>query len=313
MATPEGGQEATAAEPLSEIFAQHPVNDGAEKEEKEEASQKFPEGESSSDESDEKKDDDKSDKPKEDADESDEKKDAKAPDKTPDGKPKEDKSSDEDKAKADKAWEDDKNPYKKRFQDTSANWNRVHQENLQLHSAVNQMQQEMSTLRKIADGTYDPEKDDPAKRITPEAVANNALSIGKTLASRNAAISQFGEETVNANLNEFNQLFENHADIQRLVINADAPVYEAFRILDRYKFEQKYGSTPADIEKNIRAAVEKELRESIRKEVAEELMGKIDKKKSHPSFASSRGSNGVDKGAKPKSTGPAPLKDIFGR
>jgi hypothetical protein len=303
------GSSSSEATPLSDIFNNTPETSANasssedEHEDEDKGSQKFPEGSSSSED-----DESESEKPEKKADEK--KADAKDADKTADASDKkEDSTSQEDKAQKDK-WDAEENPYKKRFQDTAANWNREHQENLQMRQAVSQMQQEMVTLRKMADGTYDPEKDAPPE-VTHEQVASKALNVGKVLASKNAAISQFGKERVDGTITEFNQLFEGNKAVNDLVVNAESPIHEVFRIMDRYKFESKYGSTPTDMHKNIRAEVEKELRETIRKEVTEEIMGRVDKKKQHPSFSSSRGSNGLGKGANSKSGGATPLSKIF--
>ena len=305
-------ESSSAATPLTDLFSQAPVEheskdssaDEDEANEKEKASQKFPEGESSSE--DEKK-SDKSDKPEEKPDKPADKK-ADKPESKQDKK--EEKPSDE--KKADK-WDAEDNPYKKRFQDTSANWNKEHQEKLQLQTAVAQLQQETTILRKIADGTYDPEKDDPRTQITPEVIASKALQAGKALASHNAAVQQFGKEVVEADLSEFHNLFGSNQVIQNLVLNHESPVYEARRIMDRFRFEKKYGSTPVEWTKNIRAEVEKELRDTMRKELTDEIMGRVDKKKAHPSFSSSRGSNGLGDKANSKSQGPTSLKSLFGK
>jgi hypothetical protein len=131
------------------------------------------------------------------------------------------------------------------------------------------------------------------------------------MASHQAALDQFGAEKVNAVVGEFNQLFGADQMINKIVLQSKSPIHEAMRIMDRYHFEQKYGSTPAEWHKSIRVEADKELRESIRKELTEEIMGKMDKKKAHPSFSSSRGSNGLGKGTKPNSSGRTPLKDVF--
>jgi len=303
------GTPSTESTPLTDIFDNKSSSSSAKAssseshdENEEKGSQKFPEASSSSEES-----DGREEKPEKKS--SEEKQDSK--EKTAastDDKSKEDKPSDE-KAQKDQ-WEVEDNPYKKRYQDTAANWNREHQENLQMRQAVSQMQQEMTVLRKMADGTYDPEKDAPPQ-VTHEDVAAKALNVGKVLASKNAAISQYGKERVDAAITEFNQLFEGNAAVNNLVVNAESPIHEVFRIMDRYKFESKYGTTPSDIHKAIRSEVEKELRESLRKEITDEIMGRVDNKKKHPSFSSSRGSNGLGKDAKPKGNGPTPLTSIF--
>lgn len=280
---------------------------------KDEGDQKFPVGASSSDKSDEKSDDEKSD-------EKDEKSEKPSPDAKSDAEKASDAKSDSEKEDKlpkgeddKKKWESEENPYFKRFRDTSANWNKEHQEKIALQNQYSQMQQEIVRLRKIADGTYDPEKDDPAKQVTHEDVAAKALNVGKVLASRNAAVSQFGAEDVNTRLTEFNSIFEGNEMINNLVLNAEAPVYEAFRILDRYKFETKYGSTPAEWHKSIRAEAEKELSEKLRKEITDEVMGRIDKSKTTPrGLSSSRGSNGLGSGQNSKGKGPTPLGEVIG-
>ena len=314
MAEEAQGEESTPtpATPLTDLFGETSLkpaskdasDDEDEVDDKEEASQKFPEGESSSEED---KKAAKSDKPEDKTDKPAEKPVAKQESKQ---EKKEDTPSDE--KKADK-WDAEDNPYKKRFQDTSANWNKEHQEKLQLQSAVQQLQQETTVLRKIADGTYDPEKDDPRANITPETIANKALQAGKALASHNAAVGQYGKEVVEADLGEFHSLFGNNPMIQHLVLNHESPVYEARRIVERFRFEKKYGSTPTEWTKNIRAEVEKELKDTMRKELTDEIMGRVDKKKAHTSFSSSRGSNGLGAKANSKGDGKTPLKTLFGK
>ena len=314
----EGSDESASpsATPLSDLFSHDSepeakassAEDSKDKEpEKEEASQDFREVESSPE-----KDDAKAEKEKKPADQ---KPVAKPESKPADEKAEADKATAAQAAEAEakKKWESEENPYFKRFKDTANNWQKEHQEKLQLQSAVSQMQQEMVTLRKIADGTYDPEVDAP-KPVSHETVAEKALNVGKVLASRNAAISQYGAEDVNVRLGEFSQLFDGNELINNLVLNSEAPVYEAFRILDSYKFESKYGSDPVSWHKNIRAEAETELREKLKAEITEELMGRADKKNNTPrGLSSSRGSNGLKSGQNSKGKGPAPLSDIFSR
>jgi hypothetical protein len=213
---------------------------------------------------------------------------------------------------AKKKWENEENPYFKRFKDTSTNWQREHQEKLQLQQQVQQLTQDVTVMKKIADGTYDPEKDDPARSVTPEAIATQALNVGKALASRSAMVESHGEDVVQQKLDSFHERFGNNPMIQQLVLDSKSPVQEAFRILDRLDFETKYGSTPVDWHKNIRAEAEKELRDKIKAEVTEELMGRADKKKNTPrGLSSARGSNGLKTDQNSKGSGPTSLKEIF--
>ena len=299
--------------PLEDLFSQNPEpedrksssadEDDGRKEKKEEASQKVPESEASP-----------SDK-KAEAKPKDEKKaaDKDLPEKE-ETKPAE---SDEQKAEreAKEKWEQEDNPYFKRYKDTASNWQKEHQEKLQLQTAVSQMQHEMTLMRKIADGTYDPEVDNPQQpQVTPEMIAQKALNVGKVLASRNAAVAQHGAEEVDSRLAQFSQLFDGNEMINQIVLESEAPVQQAFHILERYKFESTYGSTPAEWHKNIRAEAEKELRVKIKEEVTDELMGRADKKQNTPrGLSSSRGSNGLSFGQNSKGKGQRPLSDIFSR
>lgn len=309
------GEESSASEeptPLSDVFSGRSApasKEASEKEkpaeddEKEEGDQKFRADESSSD------DDEESD---EKSDEKDEKSDEKPADKKPDAKKADDQKGEkkEDKPSDDK-WESEDNPFKKRWKDTVATQNKEHQELLNTRDAILKLQQDNTILKKMVDGTYDPEKDNPQAQFTPQNIAAKAIEVGKALASKTAAVQQFGAEKVEADLNEFHQLFGKNDLVQHLVLNSESPVHEAFRYLERYRFESKYGSTPADWHKNIRAEAEKELTDRLTKEITERIMGRVEKKKNTPSFSSSRGSNGLGKDAKPKGTGPTPLKEIF--
>lgn len=316
------GESTSTATPLDSIFsaskssAAEPASSDEKETEKEpvkeEASQKIPEGTSSPD---EKQDDKAKDAEKQTSDVKKESK--KAPDVKTDVKqegtptPEELAKKAEDEAKA--KWDNEENPYFKRYRDTATNWQKEHQEKLQLQNAVAQMQQEVVTLRKIAEGTYDPEKDGP-QQVAPETIAERALNVGKVLASRNAAVTQYGAEEVGTRLAEFSNLFAGNEIINKLVVDSDSPIFEAFRILDRYKFESKYGSTPADWHKSIRAEAEKELTEKIKAEVTAELMGRADKKQNTPrGLSSSRGSNGLGSNQNSKGKGPKSLGELFSR
>jgi len=318
MAVTEGTSESSAT-PLDSLISHDPEPEEssssstpakeAKDDEGDEASQKFPE--SSPDE----KQADKGAKPEKQA--SDVKKDS---EKTPDvktdakteGEPTPEQKAAKEAEEAKKKWENDENPFFKRYRDTSASWQKEHQEKLQLQQAVTQMQQEMGVMRKIADGTYDPEVDDPAKHITPEAIASQALTVGKALSSKAAMIEQHGSEVVEQKLAQFHEHFGGNQMVQALVLNSDSPVHEAFRVMERLEFETKYGSSPADWHKNIRAEAEKELREKLKAEITEDLMGRADKKNNTPrGLSSPRGSNGLKAGN--KVAGPKSLGDIFSR
>lgn len=58
-----------------------------------------------------------------------------------------------------------------------------------------------------------------------------------------------------------------------MVLSAKAPVHKALEVLDRYRFEQEFGSSPkaikASMEKHFRASLEKEIREKVVAEIRE--------------------------------------------
>lgn len=236
----------------------------------------------------------------------------KKPEKTPDEKQETDKEDAQDeKASDQKEPDDEQKVLHKRLRDTQADWQAEHREKLQLQQQLHQAIERINVLTKIADGTYDPEKDDPQKQITPEFVASKSLQVGKALTSRNLANEQFGTEVVESKLAEFHQLFNSNRMVQDLVLNSDSPVHEAFRILDRYHFEKTYGSKPEDWKKSIRAEVEKELRDTLKKEITEQLTEQLSKKKTTSrAFTSSRGSSGV-KGQGTVTPKRTPLEKIF--
>ena len=317
--TEESGESTSSSQtPLNDLFSNEPETEAkasssnepedTEEDDKEESDQKFPVSDSSPDEK-------KDEKPKDSEKQlPDAKKDSKEkPESKPDDEAAAKKTAEQ--AAADelkKKWENDENPYFKRFKDTSSSWQKEHQEKLQLQSAVAQMQQEVVTLRKIADGTYDPEVDDPAKHVTPEMIASHSLMAGKALASKTAAEEVHGKDVVEQRLAKFHEVFGNQPMVQQLVMESNSHVAEAFRYLDRLDFETKYGSTPTDIHKNIKAEVEKELRATLKAEITEELMGRADKKNNTPrGLSSSRGSNGIKPGQNSKGKGQTTLKELF--
>jgi hypothetical protein len=318
MAEPTGESPST---PLTDIFGSVPqhgvenepsaVENKPKEEVKDEGDQKFPVSESSptddesADEADESEEDDE-----QETDDDEPASDDKPDEKKAESKEKEEKPADD---KAKDKWETDENPFVKRFRDTAANWNREHQQNLALVQQMQQMQRDMVVLRKMADGTYDPETDDPSRQITPEVVAKHALVKGSAAASRAAVVREIGEEAFNSKYTEFNTLFNDNPLVQQVVLESESPVHTAFEFVDRFHFERKYGNNPKKIYEAIKAEITKELESSLRKTLTEEIMGKVDKKKNTPrGLSSSRGSNGMESRSNSnKGKGPTPLKEIF--
>jgi hypothetical protein len=211
-------------------------------------------------------------------------------------------------------WEADDNTYKKRFRDTSAWANKVNQENRQLKQAQADMQKQFDVLNKKIDGTYDPEKD-AITGPTPEQIAEQSVTAGKTVASRHAAYEALGQEKVDGELKEFHALFNEDELVQSRVIRSDSPIFEALQVMKEHRFISKYGRDPEQIRSKMREEILAEEEPKIREKVRTELLANIDKKEKTPSPISSVRGSGLSKTeSKNISEGsPSSLKNIFGK
>lgn len=210
-------------------------------------------------------------------------------------------------------WESDDNPYRKRYRDASAYANREHQAALQTQGQLSELNHKVTVLQKMADGTYDPEKDNALPQPSAEDIAVTAMNAGKSAASRAAAYKEYGEETTNVRLEEFHQLFSDNPMIQAMVLQHESPVYRALSILDKFHFEKKYGSDPKAIYAGIKKEVLAEAEKEMRARITEEIKAGFNKRKSTPTGLSfARGSNGLEGNAN-KSHTQRPLEDLFGR
>jgi len=213
------------------------------------------------------------------------------------------------KADADKTQE---SPYQKRFEDTHKWANELNQQNNQLRQIAQKQQEQLAVLQKKVEGTW---TDEDESKLTQgddtETVATRAVIAGKAIASRSSANRDFGQEVVDATLVEFHQLFNGNAAVQQVIRDSDSPVHEVMAIMDRFRFEKQYGSTPSAwkeaIAKETRAGMEKEMRKSIFEEIR---AGKKKATESPESLAETSG----DRGSSPssKEVGGDSLKSIFG-
>jgi len=117
-------------------------------------------------------------------------------------------------------YESDDNPYKKRHRDTS-NWA------TDLNKKVIDQDREIKILSKKVEGTYDEERDNPKE--TSEEIEEKAASRGRARASRESAVTQWGEETVSKDLDRFYEVFGQDQFMQGSVMSADQPVVEAIQ------------------------------------------------------------------------------------
>ncbi len=187
-------------------------------------------------------------------------------DKKPDEKPPDDKKPPVD-AKPEKPdWDSDDNPYKKRFRDTS-NWA------TNLNQKQKDQDREILILKKKVEGTYDEERDEPKQ--TPEDIQVEAENLGRAKASRQAAITRWGAEAVEKDLNKFNDIFSGDVHVLGSVASADQPVIEAIRTLRRYEFFEEYGEEPTEIVKKIGEKAVKGAGDTIRGEESKKLADRV--------------------------------------
>ena len=182
--------------------------------------------------------------------------------KKPDEKPPETKP--EEKLKVD--YESDDNVYKKRFRDTS-NWA------TNLNKQVVDQNREIAILKKKADGTYDEEIDNPPP--DPEAIRTKAETDGRSIASREIAVAQFGEETVLKDLLKFREVFGQDIHMQGSVMAAEQPVIEAIKAVRRYEFFEEYGADPGAIMDKIKTKALAEYTDKMRETIREEERAKL--------------------------------------
>jgi len=263
-----------------------------------------PEGEGKEEVKEAAKDDTKAEEKKPEGDGKPEEKASPEPDKKPDEKldPDKDKKPEEkpeEKPKVD--YESDDNPYKKRYRDTSS-W----------ATSLNQKQKthdrEILILQKKADGTYDEERDNPKR--TEEQIETEAAARGRSIASRDAAISMWGEDVVEKDLTAFNEIFKDDVYMLGSVASADQPVVEAIRALRRYEFHKEYGDDPVEIIKKVGEKAVKGAGEKIQSDEAAKLAARV-----KVEGEEAKGLAGLAaKGSERVSAEPAkvvPLKDVF--
>ena len=202
--------------------------------------------------------------------------------------------------------------FEKRWKDTVSWANQLKQENGQLSAAHRELQKQVEILKKqIADPEYDPAADPANQGPTSEQIAVQALTVGKTVASRNAAYQTYGKESVDNALTHFHALFGENAIVQQVVQQSEAPVQEAIGMVERYYFEQKYGNTPRAIFAAIEKEVTEKQRATLRKEILDEIQtGKKKKDGVVEGLSTSRGNSGIDRSENAKSSD-TPLSSIF--
>ena len=200
-------------------------------------------------------------------------------------------------------WDSEENPWKKRQTDTH-DWSR------RLSSENAEMKRQLEIVNAKLDGTYDPEMD-KAPELTTERIQAEAEIRGKIKASESLAYELHGgKEKVEAELKKFNDNFGTNQFVQNRVLNSDAPIMEALKILKELAIVEKYGtSDPEKIIEAVKKEAEKELRSQIAEEENQKIMARLDKKeKLIPSLTDVRGTDKEDGKRQVQQT---PLNQLF--
>jgi hypothetical protein len=208
---------------------------------------------------------------------------------------KEDKPKAEDKPKKE-------DPNVKRLRDTQ-NWA------TDLNKQVQEQNRQMAIMQKKIDGTYDEERDDPKQTV--EQIETAAEVKGRTRASKDFAISQFGEEQVTEDLQKFHDIFGQDRHVQASIMETDQPAIEAIKMVKRHAFFEEYGYEPEDIIEKIRVKVRAEEGKKIREEESAKLANRIKGKNSEATGLAGLTSKGGTTSGTEKAKGPVPLKSMF--
>lgn len=198
-------------------------------------------------------------------------------------KPKEEKVDDTDKktegkpeGEAEKV--EPSSDYEKRYKDTQKWAMQVSNDNAQLKKDIESQRVLISRITKQIEGTWTDEDEANFEQAnagpSPEEAAAEANTQGRIDASREAAISIYGEEEVAKLLYAPDAPFraiETDPIVRAKVLSSSAPVIEAIKIVKARQFYDKWGYDPATIESNIRKQAESELKEKITKEILDKF------------------------------------------
>jgi hypothetical protein len=206
-----------------------------------------------------------------------------------DGKEKTDAAAGKEEQAKTSNWDSDENPFKQELTRTqqqlqaARSWsNEVNKQNLSL-------KRDMQRLEKKIDGTWT-EADEKAladqekaagqqESISQEEMTQIAELKGATIASLHMAYDHHGKEKVDAEIREFDRLFQNNPLMMHRVTSSRRPIQEALKVLNEYRTAQKYGTGDlTELISKIREEAKAELRPQLIEEVTKEIMGKLDLK-----------------------------------
>lgn len=162
----------------------------------------------------------------------------------------------------------------KQLKDTRDYATRVNQQNLKLESDLGALRQQMETLAKKMDGTYEEPKTPSSDEVRRETSLVTRVNV-----SMDAAIEHYGQEEVARLITGESapwKELEKDPAVNARVFASRLPVFEAIKVVQEHEARQKYGGDLSTMQKTIKEEMTKELRESIRAELLKELRGKGD-------------------------------------
>lgn len=205
----------------------------------------------------------------------------------------------EDKPKVD--YESPDNPYIKRHRDTQS-WA------TDLNKRLQDVERRSVMQQKKLDGTFDEDKDNPQPTAEDKEAEGEAK--GRAKASREAAVSQFGEDETAKDLQKFYDIFGDDPYVQGSVMSMSSPVMGAIGMLRRHEFFEEFGYEPKEIIEKIGKKKEAELRATIQEEEAAKLASRIKTVNGEPAGLAGLTAKSNDSTTE-KAKGPTSLKAMF--
>lgn len=190
-------------------------------------------------------------------------------------------------------WDIDDNPYKKKAAEFEKRYKDTQNWGFKAHQKLKEFGLEEDT-------TPEP---------TEEEKLRHVAFTEREKASYAAAVEIYGKDYVETQLYgenaPFKQIAENPS-VKAMVMNADAPVIEALKIIKTREFFNKYGDDTEKVVGKIKKEFETELREKITKE----LQGKLSNKEIMPNTLTKVNSKDVKQSGEQFT--PTPLSALFG-
>ena len=201
------------------------------------------------------------------------------------------------KESAGRDWDADDNPWKGKAAELEKRVKDTRDFSTQVNQQLADLKKQNEILQKKVDGTYDPATDGmPSPDQVAEEVRIREVTQARAKASVEAAKRIYGADALHAAIfaddAPFRKIEQEEPAVAAAIMAADAPAIAAMELLEVRRFEARWGRTPTDIEKAIRAdqraLAEKDFNERLAKRTAD----RAEKRQSQPrGVADARGGN----------------------